>query len=656
MASTSSTPTLSPSEGYRHWARKYDAEPNPMLALERRYLEPLLPRVAGLDVVDLGCGTGRWLENLKEGEPRSLLGVDPSREMLRQATKKLGSAARFVRADGGAAPLAEASADLVLGNFVLSYAEDAAGFLANARLTLRETGSLFLTDVHPETRAALRWRRGVRRETEFQEIRTQERSIDMVIALCESVGFRLRARLEPCFGEAERMLFQEAGKTNYYEQAAGYPAIYILQLQPATRHGAIAFAPVENTISAIENGHIAVGPRESIRGNVRIANSRIAALGSGINDGASIRDANSTIDLQGFLLLPGLVNAHDHLEFALFPRLGKGDYLNCVDWAEDIHRSEASIIAKHRQVPREVRLWWGGIRNLLCGVTTVAHHNPYDGGVFDRDFVVRVVREYGWAHSLSMDTEAVRKKQETPKGQPFLIHLAEGIDERSGREIGELQRAGGLDKETVLIHGLGLNQRGRALLRATGAGLIWCPSSNVFLFGRTLSGRVLESLENVAIGSDSPLTAVGDLLDEVRFAWGVSQLAVEKLYEFVSRQAAKLLRLRDGQGSIRVGGMADLVAVCDRGESPADTLAVLSYREIELVLLAGRVHLVSEEMLQRLPEAMRQELRQRLQPLWVEGTLRWVRGPLDWLFGETVRYLPDGIFLGGKRVSLGRDY
>src|SRR5271165_4740131 len=111
MASTSSTPTLSPSEGYRHWARKYDAEPNPMLALERRYLEPLLPRVAGLDVVDLGCGTGRWLENLKEGEPRSLLGVDPSREMLRQATKKLGSAARFVRADGGAAPLAEASAD-----------------------------------------------------------------------------------------------------------------------------------------------------------------------------------------------------------------------------------------------------------------------------------------------------------------------------------------------------------------------------------------------------------------------------------------------------------------------------------------------------------------------------------------------------------------
>ena len=37
---------LSPAEGYRLWATTYDDEPNPMLSLEQRILEPLLPSLA----------------------------------------------------------------------------------------------------------------------------------------------------------------------------------------------------------------------------------------------------------------------------------------------------------------------------------------------------------------------------------------------------------------------------------------------------------------------------------------------------------------------------------------------------------------------------------------------------------------------------------
>ena len=36
-----------------------------------------------------------------------------------------------------------------------------------------------------------------------------------------------------------------------------------------------------------------------------------------------------TIDLQDYLILPGLINSHDHLEFNLFPRLGHGPYTRC---------------------------------------------------------------------------------------------------------------------------------------------------------------------------------------------------------------------------------------------------------------------------------------------------------------------------------------
>jgi hypothetical protein len=59
MATPQRARWLSPSEGYRVWASSYDREANPMLSLEQRILATLLPPVAGLDVVDLGCGTGR---------------------------------------------------------------------------------------------------------------------------------------------------------------------------------------------------------------------------------------------------------------------------------------------------------------------------------------------------------------------------------------------------------------------------------------------------------------------------------------------------------------------------------------------------------------------------------------------------------------------
>jgi cytosine/adenosine deaminase-related metal-dependent hydrolase/SAM-dependent methyltransferase len=650
MASFSSTTVVSSREGYRTWARKYDTAPNPMLSLERRYLEPLLPRAAGLDVVDLGCGTGRWLEILQAGGPRNLLGVDNSLEMLRQAKRKLKNAATLLRTDGVGAPLARASADLVLGNFVLSYIEDGAAFVANARASLRKRGTLFLTDVHPGTSSALHWRRGVRGEDGFQQIHTFQRSIDAVIELCQSAGLQLCLRLEPCFGNAERNVFVATGKLNYFEQSIGYPAIYILQFRPKSgMRGRMARAGAGGTVSAIHNACIAIGARERIPGTVKITRSRIDAIGSGTEDDSSGGCTDSSIDLKGFLLLPGFVNAHDHLEFALFPRLGKGSYTNWGEWAEDIHRNDADVIARHRQIPKDVRLWWGGIRNLLCGVTTVSHHNPYDAKVFDGEFAVRVVRDYGWAHSMTMDAEVAAKKGQTPAGQPFLIHLAEGIDSQSEQEIFELHRAGALNENTVVIHGLALKGRGRELLRVSGAGLIWCPSSNIFLFGRTLSARDIESLPNVALGSDSPLTAEGDLLDELRFALGLAQLPIETLYSFVTRQAAQMLRLQEGQGVIRVGGVADIVAVRDTGQSPAQTLASLSYRDIEFVMIGGRVHLASDEVLRRLPDNMQKEL----QPLALEGSVRWVRAPLARLFRETAVHLPGGILLGGKRVSVG---
>ena len=650
MASFLAPSYLPPADGYRLWANTYDHEPNPMLALEQRVLEPLLPGLRACDVVDVGCGTGRWLEVVKRAGARSLVGVDLSREMLNLAEAKLGGAAKLLCADYAHAALASDSADMVFCNFVLSYIADAEQFFRRVRTILRPGGLLYLSDVHPETASALNWRRGVHADNSFREIRTHRRAISEIVELCRKAGLELGFCLEPQFGDSERVLFEQSGKREYFERIREFPAIYLLRLaKPKTPRKLLLPENKTTGISRLYGGRFAFGPGESTVAEMRIQGSRIEEIGGAASDESFSVSTGPGIDLRGYMLLPGLINAHDHLEFALFPRLGKGGYNNFLQWAEDIHLSHAAEIARHRQVPKDVRLWWGGIRNLLCGVTTVCHHNPYDPDVFTKEFAVRVLRNYGWAHSLPLEPAAALKKKTTPKGRPFLIHLAEGIDEQSSQEIFDLQRAGALDKNTVIIHGLGLGEKGSAALRAADAGLIWCPSSNLFLFGTSMSASDIAKFPNVSLGSDSPLTADGDLLDEVRCAREVLQTPAPDLYRYVTRQPAQLLSLKNGEGSFRVGGIADLVAVRDAGSSPAQTLCKLSYRDVELVLLGGRVQLASAELRERLPDSACVGL----QLLSVEGILRWVRAPLERLFLETEAHLEKPIYLGGRQVSIG---
>jgi cytosine/adenosine deaminase-related metal-dependent hydrolase len=349
--------------------------------------------------------------------------------------------------------------------------------------------------------------------------------------------------------------------------------------------------------------------------------------------------------------MPGLINAHDHLEFSLFPRLANPPYVNASTWAVDIQETFKDLITRHRAVPKAARLWWGGIRNLLCGVTTVCHHNPHEAELYGEDFPVRVLQNFGWSHSLTFGGDLRADRAATPAGYPFVIHACEGTDLAAMEELLELDGLGLLDKDSVLVHALALDHEGLSLLRSRGASVIICPSSNDYLFGRVPDIPRLERVGRTALGNDSPLTALGDLLDEIRFAVNLCDVSPKSAYNMVTKEPAKIFHLHNSAGSIRVSAAADLIAIRGTDCDPADRLRSLSAKDVEFVMIGGRVQLSSPSMLERIPKSMSRGL----EPLWVDGTVSWLRAPVGRLLRQAEEVLGTGdVRLGGKPIRLPR--
>ncbi len=226
-----------------------------------------------------------------------------------------------------------------------------------------------------------------------------------------------------------------------------------------------------------------------------------------------------TVELGGYTIFPALVNAHDHLELNHFPRTKFRDrYDNAHQWGEDVSaRLDEEPFKSLRAYPLNDRCFIGGLKNLLCGALTVAHHNPPHTCLFKRDFPVRVLRRYGWAHSLhfSSDDDIVRSYRATPPDVPWFIHLAEGTDEIAAGEYRRLKALGCVGRNTILVHGVGMTDEDIADAAGIVRGLVVCPTTNRYLLEAVPDlDAWVDAGGTLFLGSDSRLTADGDLLDE----------------------------------------------------------------------------------------------------------------------------------------------
>lgn len=98
--------------------------------------------LAGKDVVELAPGLGRTATEILQAKPASYVGVDRDPDALAQAAKVVANRGTLVEADAGSTGLPDASADVVIGEAMLTMQGEGAknAIVAEAARVLRPGG------------------------------------------------------------------------------------------------------------------------------------------------------------------------------------------------------------------------------------------------------------------------------------------------------------------------------------------------------------------------------------------------------------------------------------------------------------------------------------------------------------------------------------
>ncbi len=224
--------------GYERWAPIYDRDPNPLLAREERHLSPLLEDLKNKRVLDLACGTGRWLERLMTRGAASGVGLDRSDAMLRVACNKSAINGRLAKAACENLPFRGGVFDLAICSFAVGHIRDLGLMLRElARVTSPEA-DLFVSDLHPDAYDR-GWRVGFRDESSAVHIELFPRDVEEIIRPFCSNGFEYLSQTPLWLEEPEKPIFARAGKSDRFAEACQSPAVLVFHFRRLGSPGGI---------------------------------------------------------------------------------------------------------------------------------------------------------------------------------------------------------------------------------------------------------------------------------------------------------------------------------------------------------------------------------------------------------------------------------
>ena len=201
---------------------------------ERPATLALIPEVNGAHILDAGCGSGFYSEELARRGAR-VIGLDASAEMVKHATRRLGDNPNVtVRVADLTQPIdfiGDGDVDGILAPLVLHYFRDWAPTLAEFRRVLKPDGWIVMSTHHPTTEA-VRFNVANYFVTEALEdywswvgnVRFFRRPLTAITGALTDAGFVIEKLLEPLPDE----FFRET-KPDVFERLLKFPEFILIR-------------------------------------------------------------------------------------------------------------------------------------------------------------------------------------------------------------------------------------------------------------------------------------------------------------------------------------------------------------------------------------------------------------------------------------------
>ena len=315
----------------------------------------------------------------------------------------------------------------------------------------------------------------------------------------------------------------------------------------------------------------------------------------------------------GSVISPGLINGHDHTDYASAPPLVHGTtrWNHRHGWrtgagneeeVDSPRRSEdASVIAA-----AELRFVLGGatsvsgsggvpglLRNLANFQDTTQLEGLTGPTVFFDTFPL------GDSNG-TLITNGCSYPQTRSAGSAFRDdgtyspHISEGLNGAARNEFTCLK--GTLVKEkTAIIHAVGLDASDVDVIAKAKAKVVWSPRTNIDLYGNTAPVTLLKAMGvTIALGTDWLATGSMNVLRELSCADALNDKYFDKafddrtLFEMATKNAAIALGIDTQVGTLAAGQLADIAIFSAVGGKDYRAVIGAGVEDVLLVLRGGK--------------------------------------------------------------------
>jgi large repetitive protein len=340
----------------------------------------------------------------------------------------------------------------------------------------------------------------------------------------------------------------------------------------------------------------------------------------------------SVIACPNALVTAGLINAHDHITYTDAPPTPHTDiYQHRNEWRKGL--DGLMQIPSISNTGGDDGVWWGEIRNVMAGTTSINGSGGAKGLArnLDKGEPFAEGLNQGFVRYQTFPLDDVDGKMLTSgcayaqidaatdpaitNAYAYAPHIAEGINAAAHNEFLCLSSTdnGGHDvilAKTAVIHGIGLLAQDFGVMATAGASLIWSPRSNIDLYGDTARVVTARNLGvNIAMGPDWTISGSVNMLRELHCAdeFNTRNLGGfftdRDLFEMATINGARALHADQHLGALAEGLEADVAIWNAKDHKNYRAVLDANPQDVLLVLRSGLPLYGDAALMGQLPQA-----------------------------------------------------